>query len=66
MDFERVMTLKMDMFLLMRKNNIVNKLKETKEGQEYLEKCERLTKTVPESGIAEKFKNAKREVRKNG
>lgn len=37
-----------DVFKLMLKNAIVDKLKETEEGREYLKKCERLSVTTPD------------------
>lgn len=48
MGFEEVLNLNVDVFLLMRKNYVIGKLKETKEGQEYLKKCERLKITKPD------------------
>ena len=37
-----------DVFKLMLKNAIVDRLKETEEGREYLEKCERMKITTPD------------------
>lgn len=37
-----------DVFKLMLKNAIVDGLKETEEGRDYLAKCERLNKTTPD------------------
>lgn len=48
MSYNDVLDLPVDIFLLMRKNYIIDKLKETKEGREYLEKCERLKITEPD------------------
>lgn len=45
LSYNEVLELPCDLFLLMRKNYIVDKLNETEEGQEYLQKCERLRTT---------------------
>ena len=37
-----------DLFLLMRKNYIVDNLRQTEEGREYLADCERLKQTEPD------------------
>lgn len=45
-----------DMFLLMLKNSIVDKLNETEEGREYLAKCERLAvKEIDLDGLEKNF-----------
>ena len=54
MGYNDVLELPVDVFLLMRKNYILDKLKETEEGREYLKKCERLKITEPDlKGIRE-------------
>lgn len=45
LDFHGALDLPCDLFLLMLKNSIIEDLQRSKEGQEYLEKCERLNKT---------------------
>lgn len=45
LSYNEVLELPCDLFLLMRKNFIVDKLNETEEGREYLAKCERLRTT---------------------
>lgn len=43
MNYNEVLELPLDVFLLMRKHYIIDKLMETEEGQQYLKDCERLT-----------------------
>jgi hypothetical protein len=44
-----------DVFKLMLKHSIVDSLRETEEGREYLEKCERLSVTTPDiAGLKQK------------
>lgn len=45
LSYGEVLELPCDLFMLMRKNYIADKLNETPEGREYLEKCERLRTT---------------------
>ena len=48
LNYYQVLDLPCDVFKLMLKHAIVDKLKETEEGREYLEKCERLAVTTPD------------------
>ena len=45
LSFNEVMELPCDLFLLMRKNYVMNKLNETEEGKNYIATCERLNTT---------------------
>lgn len=57
MNFERVLELPTDVFLLMVKDSIISELESTEEGRDYLEKCKRLnTKGVDKTA----FRNAMR------
>lgn len=52
LSYSEVLELPCDIFMLMRKNYITDKLRETEEGREYLEKCERLgTSKADRAGI---------------
>ena len=48
MDYERVLELPADIFKLMLKNHIIDELNATKEGRQYLDDCERMSKTDPD------------------
>lgn len=48
LNYNEVLELPTDVFLLMRKNFIVEKLKQTEEGRKYLSDCERLGITEPD------------------
>lgn len=45
LSFWECLELPLDMFLLMRKNYVLDKLSKTEEGRQYLEDCERYKKT---------------------
>lgn len=45
LDYNKVLLLPCDVFLLMVRNHYIDELKSTQEGREYLEKCERLNTT---------------------
>lgn len=52
LDYESVLDLRADVFLLMRKNKIIDDLRKTSEGREYLEDCKRLSETkLDEKGL---------------
>ncbi len=52
LDYESVLDLRADVFLLMRKNKVIDDLRKTSEGREYLEDCRRLSETRPnKSGL---------------
>lgn len=48
MTYKEVLSLPTDVFLLMRKNYIIERLQQTEEGRKYLEDCERLKQTEPD------------------
>lgn len=48
MGFEEVLRMPCDLFLLCRKNWIVDRLQQTEEGREYMEDCERAKQTKPD------------------
>ena len=62
--YNDVLNLPIDIFLLMRKNYIIDQLRETPQGQEYLENCERYKITKPERGILKRMKNMSKAVKK--
>lgn len=45
MNYMEVLELPCDLFLLMRKKFIIDRLNETEDGRQYLEDCERYSKT---------------------
>lgn len=45
LDYEQVLDLPADVFLLMRKNKIIGELEKTEEGRKYLEDCKRFKVT---------------------
>lgn len=48
MNYEQVLDLPIDTFQIMLKNYIVEKLKQTDEGRQYLADCERLQASEPD------------------
>ena len=48
LNYYQVLDLPTDVFLLMRKNYVIEKLRQTEKGQEYLENCERYKITKPD------------------
>jgi hypothetical protein len=59
--FHEVLDLPLDTFYLMFKHAYVNKLMQTKEGQEYLENCKRYSTTKPDKAkLRERFKKGGR------
>lgn len=62
LSFYEALELPIDLFLLMRKNYITQKLKQTPEGVEYLQQAERLNVTKPERGIAKKLESFKKKA----
>lgn len=54
--FDEALNLPTDAFLLMMKNQYIEELTRTQEGREYLEKCERLKITEPDTdALKERF-----------
>ena len=56
LNFNEVLKLPTDIYLLMLKNHYVDELNSTEEGREYLEKCERLNMTEPQRGKLQTIK----------
>lgn len=56
MSYRDVLELPCDTFLLMAKNHFIDEMNSTKEGREYLEKCERLSTTDIDIQALRKFK----------
>lgn len=53
--YNEALDLPCDVFKLMLKHSIVDKLMETEEGRDYLKKCERLAMTKPDiAGLKER------------
>lgn len=48
LSLNEVLDLPCDLFLLFRKNRIVDRLRQTEEGREYLADCERAKQTKPD------------------
>ena len=60
LSFNEVLDLPTDLFMMMLKNHYINELNSTPEGQEYLEKCNRLnTTTIDKEAIRRKIKEQK-------
>lgn len=55
--YNEVLQLPTDLFLLMVKNQYLEEMNKTKEGQEYLDKCKRLSTTEPDRAGVEKLMN---------
>lgn len=47
LNFHEALALPCDLYMLMFKHAIIEKLNQTEEGREYLAKCERLKETTP-------------------
>lgn len=56
LDFDDVLSLPCDLFLLMRKNKIIEDLSKSEEGRRYLDDCERMNKTDTDYDALKKFK----------
>lgn len=54
LSYTETLRLPTDVFLLMKKNAIVDDYMATPEGREYLEKCERLKVTEPDVAAAKR------------
>ncbi|MPL94034.1 hypothetical protein SDC9_40182 [bioreactor metagenome] len=48
LNYKETLDLPADIFLLLRKNALIDDYKATPEGREYLKKCERLRQTDPD------------------
>lgn len=60
LSFNEVLDLPTDLFMMMVKNHYINELNATPEGQEYLEKCNRLnTTSIDKGAIRRKIKEQK-------
>lgn len=49
--YHEALALPVDVFALMRKHAFIDRMRQTEEGQKYLDDCERLSKTEPDWGI---------------
>lgn len=56
LDYERVLDLPADVFLLMRKNKIIGDLEKTEEGRKYLEDCKRFKVTECDNEALKKLR----------
>lgn len=48
LSFYEVMSLPCDVFLLMKKHAVIDRLNQTEEGRRYLKDCRRLSQTKPD------------------
>lgn len=48
LDYYKVLSLPVDLFLLMKKNAFLDKMNTTEEGKKYLQDCKRLSTTEPD------------------
>lgn len=57
LNYNEVMQLPIDTFMLMRKNKFIDDCMQTEEGRKYLKDCERFSKTEPDYAAIKKFQD---------
>lgn len=62
LNYNQVLELPCDVFLLMVKNDYLDELNGTEEGREYLEKCKRLNTTEIDIAALRDFQKARGDV----
>lgn len=60
MDYTSVLELPTDIYLLMLKHSIMNDMRATPKGREYLEQCERLQQTEPDMAAIRQYQQKSR------
>lgn len=60
MDYKSVLELPTDIYLLMLKHSIMNDMRATPKGREYLEQCERLQQTEPDMAAIRQYQQKSR------
>jgi hypothetical protein len=57
LDYHKVIKLPLDVFMMMRKNKVIDNCMKTEEGRKYLADCKRLNTTEPDYNAIRKFQN---------
>lgn len=57
LDYFKVLKLPLDVFMMMRKNKVINDCMQTEEGRKYLADCKRLNTTEPDYAAIKRFQN---------
>lgn len=57
LSYYEVLKLPLDVFMMMRKNKVINDYMQTEDGRKYLADCKRLNTTEPDYDAIRKFQN---------